>query len=60
MQHHDGITATSKTYIEDELQNRMDKASDEIINSLSKIHGYSDKLVCKLFEDQNSCVIPDS
>lgn len=50
MQHHDGITATSKTYIEDELQNRMDKASDEIINSLSKIHGYSDKLVCKLFE----------
>lgn len=28
MQHHDGITATSKTYIENEFRNRMQKRSN--------------------------------
>jgi hypothetical protein len=37
MQHHDGITATSKKHIEDLFKERMRKSSKQMISDLSEM-----------------------
>lgn len=47
MQHHDGITATSKTYIEDEFKNRMIRQTTDIVKKIKQLHGAANTITCK-------------
>lgn len=49
MQHHDGITATSKYHIETLFKNRMKEMTNQLIGLISEIKNISEKN-CKLYE----------
>ena len=56
VQHHDGITATSKTYIETLFKNRMRNQTTILLESIRKIKEYSNtEILCRLFENNNVC-----
>ena len=59
LQHHDGITATSKTYIEDEFRKRIRDRSNEIMASIQKIHSATQEVVCNFYDSLNECEIKD-
>ena len=56
MQHHDGITATSKHWIMLEMQNKMSQINTDILSSLKNVFK-STFLECNLLENHNECVI---
>jgi hypothetical protein len=58
MQHHDGITATSKTHIERGFKLKMKDKSNEIIDHIQKIHNTANTFVCRLYETRNECELP--
>ena len=57
LQHHDGITATSKTYIEDEFRKRIDKRNEMIVAHLKEIYKLAGDgaHVCELYKSNNVC-----
>ena len=61
MQHHDGITATSKTYIERLFKQRMRQSTATLIKTLGRMTKNSsktlDKVTCKFFEQNNVCTL---
>lgn len=56
MQHHDGITATSKYYIEENFKNVMRRTSDALIKSIAKLKGQNGP-ICNLYTKGNKCSI---
>jgi hypothetical protein len=56
MQHHDGITATSKYHIENMFKDRMNAKTAAILDAISGLKGVP-KQSCKLFQDANACSI---
>ena len=58
MQHHDGITATSKGWIMKEMQDKMRDVNNDIFNSLKDINKVEYRQ-CNLMENNNECYIPD-
>lgn len=54
MQHHDGITATSKYHIQELFKRRMRTASDDIIRAVAKLKGKSAQ-TCNLYTNGNKC-----
>lgn len=56
MQHHDGITATSKRHIEAEMKGRMKTTSDALVESIKKVGGFT-KEFCSLYSDGNKCAL---
>ena len=57
MQHHDGITATSKSYIEDSFKTKMGRVETEILNEIDKIYNISERgeVVCRMYSTNNVC-----
>lgn len=55
MQHHDGITATSKTYIEDEFKKRMKDKIGQISTSINQVFNSNGKKICELYQNSNEC-----
>lgn len=55
MQHHDGITATSKSYIEKLFKDRMINSSRELIDAVQKVHKLQAPKECRLYENHNTC-----
>jgi hypothetical protein len=56
MQHHDGITATSKYHIEDLFKKHMKSSSDSLIKAIMKLKGQNSP-VCSLYNNGNKCSI---
>lgn len=56
MQHHDGITATSKYHIEEGFKNAMRKTSDTLIKNIAKFKGKNGPS-CNLYTKGNKCSI---
>ena len=61
MQHHDGITATSKTHIERLFKQRMRDTTAILTKTLQRLTKQSsatlDTIVCQLFEQNNICTL---
>lgn len=58
MQHHDGITATSKSYIEKMFKDRMRNSSKELIEIIKRVGDAGVNVEeCRLFENHNTCNI---
>jgi hypothetical protein len=56
MQHHDGITATSKYHIEELFKGRMRKGEEELVAAIKKLNSIS-SAACQLFSGGNKCVL---
>jgi hypothetical protein len=56
MQHHDGITATSKYHIETAFQDKMKSKSAEIVRLISEMKGASSQ-TCNLYQSGNKCTL---
>ena len=56
MQHHDGITATSKYHIEELFKGRMRKGEADLVEAIKKLNSLSSP-VCQLFNNGNKCVL---
>lgn len=56
MQHHDGITATSKLHIENLFKDRMGAKTIEIINAISELKEVP-RQNCNLYQNGNACAI---
>jgi hypothetical protein len=56
MQHHDGITATSKYHIEEMMKNRMIGLSEEILNTIAKLNKLPEKK-CNFYGNVNRCTL---
>lgn len=56
IQHHDGITATSKYHIEELFKRRMKQSEEELVVAIKKINSLSSP-VCQLFNNGNKCVL---
>lgn len=56
MQHHDGITATSKYHIENMFKDRMNAKTTAIIDAISDIKQVP-KQNCKFYQGGNTCAI---
>ena len=51
MQHHDCITATSKTHIERMFKDRMRNMTTQLIQSMKNMNSYEEEsIVCRLYE----------
>jgi hypothetical protein len=57
MQHHDGITATSKHYIEVDMMKKMNKTNQDIVEQFKDLSGASKIFYCDIFANNNECTI---
>lgn len=57
MQHHDGITATSKAHIEKLFKDRMINSSRDLIEIIKRVDSVQAIEECRLFENHNTCNI---
>lgn len=56
MQHHDGITATSKYHIENMFKDRMNAKTTAIINAIAQLKQLP-KTICNFHQGSNSCTL---
>jgi len=53
MQHHDGITATSKHHVTVDMMKKMKKENDNILGEFSKLYEVDKMVECRLHENHN-------
>lgn len=53
MQHHDGITATSKHHIEVQMINKMNASRDVIMKEFKSMHSLPQYFHCDLYANNN-------
>lgn len=53
MQHHDGITATAKHKIEQDMLSRLRDGNEVIINEFKQLYNISELKYCNLIEGNN-------